>query len=162
MFEGKAIVMGDNVDTDQIIGAEHLTLATIEDMTPYTFANDVNYGANFAAGDIIVAGHNFGCGSSREQAAAVLKAAGAAAVVATGFARIFYRNAINLGLRVLTCEATDEIVNLDRIRVDMAAGEIRNLNRPGRYRIAPLPPFIQAILNAGGIVPHLLAAAKSK
>ena len=155
MIEGKAIVMGDNVDTDQIIGAEHLTLATIEDMTPHTFANDASFGADFAAGDIIVAGHNFGCGSSREQAAAVLRAAGVAAVVAKGFARIFYRNAINLGLPVLTCEATDEIVRLDRLRIDMTTGIIGNLTRPGRYEVLPLPPFIRAILDAGGIVPYL-------
>ena len=162
MIEATALVFADNVDTDQIIGAEHLTLASIEQMVPYAVAHDANYTANFRPGSILVAGHNFGCGSSREQAPAVLKAAGVAAVVAKSFARIFYRNAINLGLPPLTSEAVDAIVNLDRLRIDMAAGVIENLTHPGQYDIPPLPPFVREILDAGGIVNHLATRARTR
>jgi 3-isopropylmalate/(R)-2-methylmalate dehydratase small subunit len=155
MIEGRALTFGDNVDTDQIIGAEHLTLATVRDMVKHAFKNHPNFVDNFHSGDIVVAGHNFGCGSSREQAPAVLRAAGVGAIVAKSFARIFFRNAINLGLAVLECEQADSVANLDRLQIDVTSGTIRDLTANRQHQAAALPDFIRAILASGGIAKHI-------
>lgn len=155
MIEGKALALGDNVDTDQIIGAAHLTLATVAEMVPHMFENEPNVVRHFRPGDILAAGSNFGCGSSREQAPAVLKQAGVAAVVARSFARIFFRNAINLGLPLFECEGVGEIRDFDRLAIDPTAGKICNLTRMGSYSVSPLPAFLLAILQAGGVVRYL-------
>jgi len=153
MIQGKVIKFGKNVDTDQIIGAHHLTLPTIPAMAGYAFENHDNFINNFDRGDIIVGKENFGCGSSREQAPAVLKHRGVAAVVATGFARIFYRNAINMGLRLIVCPDAGEIKELDILRIEK--DHLVNLTTKQQYRIDPLPPFISQILDHGGIVAYL-------
>lgn len=155
MIEGKALKLGDNVDTDQIIGAAHLTLASVSEMVPYMFENEPNVVKHFARGDILVGGDNFGCGSSREQAPAVLREAGVAAILARSFARIFFRNAINLGLPVFECDRVDEIDNLDRLQLDDEAGVVRNVTRRREYPIAPLPAFLKPIMRAGGVVNYL-------
>jgi len=155
MIKGKAIKFGDNIDTDQIIGAEHLTLPTIDDMVKYTFINHKNFTDDFQQGDIIVGGHNFGCGSSREQAAAVLKKAGVGAIIAKSFARIFFRNAINLGLMVLECKEADRISKLDHLQLDPMTGKIKNMTKHQDYQTTALPPYIKAILDAGGIVNYM-------
>ena len=155
MITGKAIKFGDNIDTDQIIGAEHLTLPTIEDMVKFTFKNHKNFTDNYQQGDIIVAGHNFGCGSSREQAPAVLKKAGVSAIIAKSFARIFFRNAINLGLMVLECQETDGISNLEHLQIDTMTNKIQNLTKKQSYETIPLPPYIKAVLDAGGVINHM-------
>jgi 3-isopropylmalate/(R)-2-methylmalate dehydratase small subunit len=157
MIEGKVLVLGHNVDTDQIIGAAHLTLATVAEMVPHMYENEPRVVEHFRAGDILVAGSNFGCGSSREQAPAVLKQAGVAAILASSFARIFFRNAINLGLPVFECEGVGEIRDLDRIAIDPAAGKVHNLSRQGSYSISALPAFLLDILRAGGVVRYLAA-----
>lgn len=160
MIKGKAIKFEDNVDTDQIIGAEYLTLATVDDMVKHTFENYKHFRDDYQVGDVIVGGHNFGCGSSREQAPAVLKQGGAGAVVAKDFARIFYRSAINLGLLVLECDETDKISHLDQLEIDFSTGRIRNVTRQEEYQTKPLPPFIRGILDAGGIINYMAQKTK--
>src|SRR3989338_996716 len=129
MIDGKAIKFNDNVDTDQIIGAQYLILATVDDMVKHAFENYKHFREDYSKGDIIIGGHNFGCGSSREQAHAVLKQSGVGAIIAKDFARIFYRNAINLGIVVLECSRTDNISHLDKLEIDFSAGRIRNLTK---------------------------------
>jgi len=153
MIQGKAIKFGHNIDTDQIIGARHLSLPAIADMAPLAFEHHGNFTTHFAPGDILVAGENFGCGSSREQAPAVLKQRGAGAIVACSFARIFFRNAVNLGLPLIICSQTDEIGELDCLEIDGGCLHDRTTGR--RYTIEPLPPFIAGIVDSGGIIPHL-------
>ncbi len=154
MIQGKAITFGNNIDTDQIIGAHHLTLASVAAMAPYTFENHRQFADHFTSGDIIVGGENFGCGSSREQAPAVLKERGVAAVVAKGFARIFFRNAINLGLPVVICQGADQITDFANLLI--SGNCVTDTTTKKRYPIEPLPPFIQDIVTDGGIIAHLL------
>jgi len=145
---GKAIVLGDNIDTDQILGAHRLTLPSVAAMAPYAFEHHKLFQKVFEAGDIIVAGNNFGCGSSREQASAVLKERGVSSIVAKGFARIFYRNAINLGLRLIECPIATATTTGDQIKI--AAIRLRNLTTRQDHAIEPLPAFLQAIVDCGG------------
>ncbi len=156
-MKGKAIKFGDNVDTDQIIPAQHLSMLEIADMARFAFEHDVNFNENFAQGDILVAGKNFGCGSSREQAPAVLKFRGVKAVIAKDFARIFYRNSINLGIPLIECEYTDEIGNLDEIAIDFKSMVIKNYATGKTYNIKPYSDFVQNVLDAGGIVNYKLS-----
>ena len=153
MITGNAIVFGDNIDTDQIIGAHHLTRPSIADMAPYAFLHQSHFRRDFAPGDIVVAGRNFGCGSSREQAPAVLKERGVAAIVAKSFARIFFRNAINLGLTLIECPEAGEIRPLERLEI--GGDSLLSLTTGRKFTIVPLPPFIQAFLDNGGVVAHL-------
>jgi 3-isopropylmalate dehydratase small subunit len=153
MIKGKAIVFGNNIDTDQIIGAHHLTRPSIADMAPFAFEHSSHFAGDFRPGDIIVAAANFGCGSSREQAPAVLKERGVAAVVAVSFARIFFRNAINLGLTLIECPEAGEIKPLEHLAI--GDEQIRSLTSGRQFRIVPLPPFIRALIDSGGVVAHL-------
>jgi 3-isopropylmalate/(R)-2-methylmalate dehydratase small subunit len=153
MITGKAIVFGKNIDTDQIIGAQYLTLPTIALMSEHLFENHAQFTRHFSSGDIIVAGENFGCGSSREQAPAVLKERGVAAIVAASFARIFFRNAINLGLRLIECRQAAEMSAGDRLQINYDT--LRNLTTTRTYHIEPLPPFLQDIADRGGVVGYL-------
>jgi 3-isopropylmalate/(R)-2-methylmalate dehydratase small subunit len=153
MIRGKAIKFGKNIDTDQIIGAHHLNLPTIGDMAPFAFENAPQFVEHFKRGDIIVGEDNFGCGSSREQAPAVLKNRGVGAIVARGFARIFFRNAINLGIRLVECPEADKIGHLEIIEIDN--GRLRTPKNGKEYEIIPLPSFICGILADGGIIAHL-------
>jgi len=155
MIKSKTIKFGDNVDTDQIIPAQYLSQATILQMAPHTFEFYGNFTKDFKPGDIIAANDNFGCGSSREQAPAVLKERGVSAVIARSFARIFYRNAINIGLLLVECEKADEIRQGDVLEIDTQKGVIRNITSNSNLEITPLPPFMQEILNCGGIVKYL-------
>ena len=153
LIRGKAIKFGNNIDTDQIIGAHHLSLPTIGDMAPFTFEHYPHFVNCFARGDIIVGEDNFGCGSSREQAPAVLKHRGVGAVVARSFARIFFRNAVNLGIPLFECPEANDIRDGDFLEIDDD-----RLCSPGagrEYRIEPLPVFIRAIVESGGIIAHL-------
>ncbi len=150
MITGKAIVFANNIDTDQIIGAQYLTLATIAQMSGHLFEHHPQFTDHFSRGDIVVGGANFGCGSSREQAAAVLQERGVAAVVAVGFARIFFRNAINLGLRLIECPAAAEISAGDILAID--TDRLSNLTTGKAYPITPLPSFLQDIVDRGGVI----------
>jgi 3-isopropylmalate/(R)-2-methylmalate dehydratase small subunit len=151
---GRAWVYGDNVDTDVIIPARYLTTTdeaalaahALEDLDP-TFASSVS------EGDVVVAGSNFGCGSSREHAPIALRAAGVSAVVAKSFARIFFRNAINTGLAIVTCpEAAAGTKGGDEITIDLEGGVVRNLTRHLEWRAEPLPDFVMDIVRSGGLV----------
>jgi len=153
MIQGKAIIFGNNIDTDQIIGAHHLTLPSIADMALFAFEHHENFTDHFTKGDIIVGGENFGCGSSREQAPAVLRERGVAAIVAKSFARIFFRNAINLGLPVIVCPEIDEIE--DSARLEIWDNCIKDVTAKRQYSIVALPYFIHNLVAAGGIIDYL-------
>ena len=149
---GIAHVFGDHINTDYIISAKHKGRFTdIKQMVTYLM-EDIRPGFfnEIRPGDFIVGGINFGCGSSREAAPAVIKEAGIAAVLAKGFARIFYRNAINIGIPVVRVD-TGSIQEGDLLRIDLDKGSIDNVTRGGTLITHPLPPFIQQILDAGGM-----------
>ena len=159
IIEGKVWTCGDHVDTDAIIPARYLNVSTAEALAVHCFEDvDAEFARTAAAEEeprIIVAGHNFGCGSSREHAPLAIKGAGVACVIAKSFARIFYRNAINIGLPILTCaEAVEGSGAGDQLRVDLRAGTITNLTRGETYETSPFPPFIMDIIDAGGLVAY--------
>jgi 3-isopropylmalate dehydratase small subunit len=147
--------LGDNVNTDQIIpGRYNVTTDRAELAKRCLCEHRPDFAGGVAAGDVLVAGRNFGCGSSREHAAVALKASGLAAVIAISFARIFYRNAINIGLIVLIApEAAAALEDGDEISVDTAAGVIYDLTHKSLFQAEPLPEFVQRIVEAGGIIP---------
>lgn len=149
----KAITFGENIDTDQIIGAQYLSLPTIAQMAKHTFEHHPNFVENYTKGDFIVATENFGCGSSREQAPAVLKELGISGIVAKSFARIFFRNSINLGIPLIECPQADEIPHLAPLEIK--DDSLCNPVTGETYSITPLPPFMKNFLESGGIVAHL-------
>ncbi len=146
-----------NVDTDVIIPARYLNTASAQELAAHCMEDiDPGFCTRVKAGDIIVAEDNFGCGSSREHAPIALKASGIALVIANSFARIFYRNAINIGLPILECpEAVRNIGAGDEVRCDLAKGEIENLTTGMTFRAQPFPPFIRRIIDAGGLMASL-------
>jgi 3-isopropylmalate/(R)-2-methylmalate dehydratase small subunit len=146
----------DNIDTDVIIPARYLNMSTPEELARHCLEDwDPRFAGAVQAGDVIVAGENFGCGSSREHAALAIKGAGVSCVVARSFARIFFRNAINVGLPILECPAAvDSLANGHVVEVDLESGQIHNLNTQQTFRAEPYPPFMMAIIQAGGLVPH--------
>ena len=147
---------GDNVDTDQIIPAEYLTTADPEKLAPHVFAKvRPDFAVSVQKGDVIVAGHNFGCGSSREHAPRALKGAGIKCVIAKSFARIFFRNAINIGLRLIEVDIYDKVSDGDEIDIDFKRGVIRNLTKNEEYAFKPLPEFMEKLLEMGGLVPYV-------
>lgn len=153
IYEGKAWVFGDDVDTDQIIPARYLTTPDLSVLTPHCL-EDLNpeFAGSVRPGDLVVAGRNFGCGSSREHAPGVLKSLGVAAVVAESFARIFYRNGFNLGLPLLECAGVSKKVRLgDLLRLDLGAGRLTNLRNGETYCFKPLPRFMMELVQAGGL-----------
>jgi 3-isopropylmalate/(R)-2-methylmalate dehydratase small subunit len=152
---------GDNVSTDDIIAGRYLPrFESTHDpscLAPHVMENiDPGFASKIRKGDVVVAGRNFGCGSSREEAPIALKAAGISAVIAESFARIFYRNSINRGLPVLTCpRVRGGFKDGDEVEVDLANGTVRNLTTGGMFRAKPFPNFILEILKAGGLIPYL-------
>ena len=144
----------NDVDTDQIIASQYLLLPDIEAMKQYTFESlDPDFSKKAQPGDLIVAGENFGCGSSREQAPSVLKALGIKAVIAKSFARIFYRNAINIGLPIIECpDAAREIEEGDEVEIDFDSGKIYDRTKGTEYQGQAFPPFMQKIIACGGLV----------
>ncbi len=160
----KAWVYGDHVSTDDIIAGRYLAKHDPQEWGRHAMENiDPEFSKRVSPGDVIVAGRDFGCGSSREQAPIALKAAGISAVVAESFARIFYRNAINQGLPVLTCPGIrKEFRNGDEIEIDLKGGVVRNLSAGKEFKVSPLPPFIMEILEAGGLVSHLKKKLEGK
>ena len=157
MMKGKVWKFGNDVDTDQIIPSQYLLLPTVEEMKQYTFEPlDREFASKISAGDVIVAGENFGSGSSREQAPLVLKALGVSAVVAKSFARIFFRNAINIGLPVLICkEIYDTVENQDTLEIDVQKGSISSLKSNETFTSTKLPEHVMKILEAGGLIGYL-------
>ena len=152
-MQGKVWKFGDNVDTDLIIAARYLNTSDAQELAKHVMEDaDPEFAKKMQEGDIIVAGENFGCGSSREHAPIALKAAGINAVIAPTFARIFYRNAFNMGLPIFELKETDEINEGDVVRVDMDAGEIINITQAKRYAFTPIPDFMQELVDAGGLI----------
>jgi 3-isopropylmalate/(R)-2-methylmalate dehydratase small subunit len=153
-FSGRAHMYGDNIDTDAIIPARHLNTTDECELASHCMEDiERDFQKKVKKGDIIVAGENFGCGSSREHAPIAIKASGIACVIAASFARIFYRNAINIGLAILECrEASKHIADGELIKVDLAEGTIDNLSTGSTYRAEPFPAFMQEIINAGGLI----------
>lgn len=147
---------GDHVDTDVIIPARYLNVSTAEELALHCLEDlDATFAGAVQEGDVIVAGENFGCGSSREHAPLAIKGAGVSCVVARSFARIFYRNAINVGLPILeSAAAVDGIEKGHRLEIDLETGQIRNLTTGQAYRAEPYPPFMMEIIRAGGLVAY--------
>lgn len=157
VFRGRTWVFGRDVDTDLIIAARYLTMNTPEELADHVMEDaDPEFPGKVRAGDIMVAGENFGCGSSREHAPLALKGAGIPVVIAKSFARIFYRNSLNTGLPILTApDAVDGISEGDEVEVDLQTGRITNLSKVQEFRADPLPPFMQELVAAGGLLPYL-------
>jgi len=152
-LQGKVWKFGDNIDTDLIIAARYLNTSDASELAKHVMEDaDPTFASKMSHGDIIVAGENFGCGSSREHAPIALKEAGVSAVIAPTFARIFYRNAFNMGLPIFELPEASEIEEGDTVRVDMDAGEIINVSQAKTYKFTPIPEFMQELVDAGGLI----------
>lgn len=162
VIRGTVLKYGDNINTDIISPPQYMELS-IGEAAPFAMSGvDPGFAGKVKPGDILVAGVNFGSGSSRETSPLALQYLGIGAIVAKFFARIFYRNAINLGIPVLECAETDRIGDQDQIEIDLAAGTIRNLTKAETYPCSKLPPHIFALIQAGGLVPFLKQAAQTQ
>ncbi|GAC1356119.1 MAG: 3-isopropylmalate dehydratase small subunit [Vulcanimicrobiaceae bacterium] len=156
-LRGGAHRYGKNVDTDVIIPGKYCSIVDIVELGKHALEGiDPEFATNVKPGDLIVAENNFGCGSSREVAPIAIKGAGVAGVIASSFARIFYRNALNIGLPIFESpEAVNDIATGDEIEVDPTSGKIRNLTRGREYQAAAFPPFMQSLIDAGGLQPYV-------
>lgn len=154
---GKVFKYGDNVDTDVIIPARYLNTSVHKELAAHCMEDiDKDFVKNVEKGDFIVANKNFGCGSSREHAPIAIKAAGVSCVIASTFARIFYRNAINIGLPIIECEEAVKAIDAgDRLEVDFSTGEIKNLTKNESYQGEPFPEFMQKIIDNDGLIGYI-------
>lgn len=152
--KGRVIKYGDNIDTDVIIPARYLSTSVPEELAKHCMEDiDTSFVGRVQAGDIMVGGANFGCGSSREHAPIAIKASGISCVIAKDFARIFFRNAINIGLPILECpDASADIDEGDDVEIDFDTGVITNITKGRSYQAAAFPPFMQEIISAGGLI----------
>ncbi len=157
MIQGKVWRYGDNIDTDVIIPARYLNTFDPGELAKHCMVDiDETFAANVKAGDVMVGGKNFGCGSSREHAPVAIKASGIPVVIAASFARIFYRNGINIGLPLLEIgDAVEKISADDVLRIDTSTGTIENLTTGDTFKAQPLPPFVQGIADAGGLINYI-------
>ena len=155
--KGNAVKFGDNIDTDVILPGKYLVLIDPHDLAKHAMEGlDPDFPTKAKKGIVVVGGKNFGCGSSREQAPLALKYSGVKCVLAESFARIFFRNAINIGLPVIECKGISAAVDLgDEITVDFEAGTIQDATKGKRFQVAKLPPFILEILKDGGLIEYL-------
>ncbi len=155
--EGRVFKYGDNVDTDVIIPARYLNVSDGNELAKYCMIDiDDQFASKVQKGDIIVAGKNFGCGSSREHAPLAIKCAGISCVIAPTFARIFFRNSINIGLPIMECpEAAEDIKDGDKVSVDFSTGVITNETTGKTYKAEPFPEFMQKIIASGGLVQYV-------
>ncbi|HIO90681.1 MAG TPA: 3-isopropylmalate dehydratase small subunit [Campylobacterales bacterium] len=144
---------GNNIDTDLIIAARYLNTSEPAELAKYVMEDaDPEFVSKMSRGDVIVAGENFGCGSSREHAPIALKAAGVSAIVAKSFARIFYRNAFNMGLPIFELAEADEISEGNKIEIDFDSGVIKDITTSKDYRFSPIPEFMQELIKSGGLM----------
>lgn len=157
---GYAHTFGDNIDTDVIIPARYLNTADHKELAAHCMEDiDPYFTKKMKQGDIIVGGWNFGCGSSREHAPIAIKEVGISCVIAKSFARIFYRNSINIGMPILECpEASDAIAAGDEVSIDFDTGIIQNITKGQSYQAQPFPPFIKDIINKGGLLKSIQQA----
>ena len=155
---------GDNVDTDVIIPARYLNIADKKELATHCMEDiDTNFVKVVKDGDVMVGGYNFGCGSSRDHAPMVIKESGISCVIAKTFARIFYRNAINIGLAILECpEASEKIASGDEVAIDFDTGVITNLTKGETYQANPFPDFIKKIIQAGGLMADIKNRQEAK
>ena len=152
IIKGRVWVYPDNVDTDVIIPARYLNTSDPEELAKHCMEDiDESFAKEVKKGDIIVAGHNFGSGSSREHAPISIKASGVACVIAKSFSRIFYRNAFNIGLPILESDVVDELEKFDEIEVDTEKGEIKVLKNSKVFKSSVIPDFMQNLIEAGGL-----------
>lgn len=156
-LQGKVWKFGNDVDTDIIIAARYLNSSDPAELASHCMEDaDPDFASKVESGDIMVASKNFGCGSSREHAPIAIKAAGLSCVVAKSFARIFYRNAFNIGLPIFECpEVIDEVSQGDQLSVDADTGKIVNLTTGKEYQAAPIPEFMRQIIDAGGLISYV-------
>lgn len=156
-IKGQAYKFGDDIDTDAIIPARYLNTTDPSLLAAHCMEDaDPSFATKVKEGDIIVAGKNFGCGSSREHAPIAIKGAGVGCVIAQSFARIFYRNAFNMGLPILECPKAAEAIQAgDQVEVDLSRGRIFNHSRQEEYQAHPVPPFMQQLLEAGGLMAYV-------
>lgn len=155
-LKGTAFKFGDNIDTDAIIPARYLNTSDPKELAKHCMEDaDPDFMKKMKAGDIIVAGKNFGCGSSREHAPISIKTGEISCVIAKTFARIFYRNSFNMGLTILECADTDKISDGDELEVDSEAGTVKNLTKGEEYSVSPIPPFMQELIDDGGLMKHV-------
>ncbi len=153
IITGKIWKFGDNIDTDLIIPARYLNTSDPHELAKHVMEDaDPEFAKKMQPGDIIVAGYNFGSGSSREHAPIALKAAGVSAVIAKSFARIFYRNSFNMGLPIFELLNTDEFREGDLVKIDLDKGLVTNIDTKKEYKFAPIPPFMQELIAAGGLI----------
>ena len=155
--KGRVFKYGDNVDTDVIIPARYLNTSDPKELAAHCMEDiDKEFTEKVQKGDIIVANKNFGCGSSREHAPIAIKESGVSCVIASTFARIFYRNAINIGLPIIECdEASKEIKSGDRLEINFSTGIIKNLTTNKNYQGEPFPEFMQKIINSNGLIGYI-------
>lgn len=163
-LKGRVWKFGSDIDTDAIIPARYLTTTDPGELAKHCMEDaDPEFPGKVKAGDIIVAEKNFGCGSSREHAPIAIKASGVSCVIAHSFARIFYRNAFNMGLPILECpEAVSNIETGDEVEVDLDTGEIINVTKGKKFKAVPIPPFMQELIQAGGLIPYVMMKAGSE
>lgn len=161
---GSVFKYGDNIDTDVIIPARYLNIADKKELATHCMEDiDTNFVKVVKGGDVMVGGYNFGCGSSREHAPMVIKESGISCVIAKTFARIFYRNAINIGLAILECpEASEKIDSGDEVAIDFDTGVITNLTKGETYQANPFPDFIKKIIQAGGLMADIKNRQEAK
>lgn len=154
-MKGKVWKFGDDVDTDAVIPGRYLIMNTPEELAAHAFEGvRPEFAKNVKENDIIVAGNNFGCGSSREHAPIALKGTKIACVIAKSFARIFFRNAINIGVPLLECPDADKIEDGNLLEVDIASGNIKNVTKNEEYQATPLPDFVREIVDSGGLIEY--------
>ena len=154
LANGRVFKYGDNIDTDVIIPARYLNTPDMKELASHCMEDiDKDFAKKVKEGDIIVANKNFGCGSSREHAPIAIKESGISCVIASTFARIFYRNAINIGLPILECEeAASKIGEGDKLEIDFNSGTIKNISKNEEYKAEPFPEFMQKIISDGGLI----------
>lgn len=155
IYKGKAFKFGDDVDTDAVIPGTYLIFNTPEELSQYTFCGvRPDFVKQVRPGDIVVGGNNFGCGSSREHAPLALIGSQVSCVIAKSFARIFYRNSINVGLPLIECAEADRIGEGDILEADLGAGIVKNMTRNEEYKTVPFPDFLLQIVDDGGLIKH--------
>jgi 3-isopropylmalate/(R)-2-methylmalate dehydratase small subunit len=164
MIKGKAIKYGNNVDTDVIIPARYLNTSDHKELASHCMEDiDKDFSKKINKGDIMIAGKNFGCGSSREHAPIAIKASGISCIIAETFARIFFRNSINIGLPIMECEeAAKDIDEKDEISVDTISGVIKNITKNKTYKAVPFPEFMQKIIRSEGLINYIKGEVENK
>ena len=164
MIKGKAIKYGNNVDTDVIIPARYLNTSDHKELASHCMEDiDKDFSKKINKGDIMIAGKNFGCGSSREHAPIAIKVSGISCIIAETFARIFFRNSINIGLPIMECEeAAKDIDENDEVSVDTISGVIKNITKNKTYKAVPFPEFMQKIIKSEGLINYIKEEVENK